>query len=127
MTLVRDIMSRGVVTVPASTGMRDVARTMTRYDITGVAITDEEEGTIGVVTHTDLVKHFGEKDLTAEDIMTEIPDTIRPDATLIEAADKMTRNEVHRLFVMPRGEIFECNSCIGMITSTDLVDAMSKK
>lgn len=127
MTLVRDAMSRGVVSVPIDTELRDVARTMQRFDVTGVPVTDPEEGTVGVVTHTDLVEHYGVNGLTAEDAMTELPDTIRPTADLSEAAKRMSDAGIHRLFVQPEGRIFECDTCMGVLTSSDLVDAMAEE
>lgn len=110
-----------MVTVPEETPLRDIARTMVNHGISGVAVNDAEEGTIGVVTKIDLVRHLGEGGKTGEDAMTEFPETIHPTADLMEAAEKMTREGVHHLFVMPRGEIFECNACLGVITSTDIV------
>jgi len=126
MKLVREAMSRGVVSVRVDTELREIAKTLNRYDISGVAVTDPIEGTVGVISHTDLVKHMGENGLTAEDVMTELPETIRPDRDLLEAAEKMSKQDVHRLFVMPSGEIFECNTCMGIITTTDLIEAMAE-
>lgn len=126
MMLVREAMSRGVVSVPAEASMNEVAKEMTKFDVSGVAVTDEVDGTIGVATQTDLMEHYGEdgSELTVTDIMTELPETIRPEADLIEASEKMSKEGIHRLFVVPGGEIFECSSCMGVLTSTDLVEAM---
>lgn len=126
MKLAREVMTRGVVSVRHDSDLGDVARSMVKNDISGVAVTDPEEGTVGVVTKADLVRHFGEQGLTAEDAMTELPETVHPTADLMEASEKMAREGVHHLFVMPRGEIFECDTCMGVLTSTDLVEAMAE-
>jgi CBS domain-containing protein len=51
----RDIMTREVATVTASTSVHDIAELMTRKHISGVPVVDDGNNIIGIVTEADLL------------------------------------------------------------------------
>jgi CBS domain-containing protein len=53
--LARDIMSRDVITVPASLDLRDLARLFLEKGITGAPVVDDSGKLAGVISQTDLI------------------------------------------------------------------------
>ena len=92
---VRDICHKGVIFCKPGTPLHEVVRVMAETDVHAIIVT-EGEGTrpMGVVSHTDVIAHFGE-DLTqvrAEQVMTPEVIAISEDAPLAEAARLGGRN-----------------------------------
>jgi CBS domain-containing protein len=56
---------------------------------------------------------------TASDVMTEDPVTIRPDATVAEAAREIARHKHNRLPVVEHGRL------VGVVTRIDVLDALT--
>lgn len=126
MKLVREVMSTEVFTVPVDAGIREISRIMRKNDVDGVAVEEHgQHGPIGVITDLDVVRHIGEEDVKAVDIMTEAPSRIKPDSDLYEAAQMMADEGVHRLFVMPKPRVFEC-ATLGIITAADILNAIAE-
>ncbi|MFI5211101.1 MAG: HPP family protein, partial [Gemmatimonadales bacterium] len=59
------------------------------------------------------------QDTQVRDLMTPRPQTISPDATIREAAQRLLYLEVHRLFVERDGHL------VGVISTSDLVREMA--
>ena len=53
--VVRDIMTKEVLTAKADTSVNDVAKLMGQRDISGVPVIDDERHVIGIVTELDLI------------------------------------------------------------------------
>ena len=58
---------------------------------------------------------------TAEDMMTEDPVTIEPDATVQEAGRTMTHHKHNRLPVVEHGRL------VGVVTRVDVLDALTRE
>ena len=123
---VRDVMTQEVVTVEPETPLKDVARLMIDYGVSGIPVVDQTGLVVGVVSEADLlVKERGpeaiprrpltwligeskatERDMAklkavaAREAMTSPPVTIGPDRPLHEAADLMIRERINRLPVV---------------------------
>ncbi len=104
---VKDMMSKGVVTVDESLSIREVAGVMARYDISGVAVVGKEGSLEGTISSGDIVEAIAEEKniekLRAGDIMIPCTITIDPDATIRDAAKIIKENRIHRLFVFTGG------------------------
>jgi CBS-domain-containing membrane protein len=139
---VRDVMTRGVVTVPPEMSLREVARTLTEHQISGVPVVDEDGAILGVVSEADLlVKQLsrpvsrrlplewilGERHdpaelrrraaTTASEAMSAPAVTIDAGRPLREAAAVMIDRSVNRLPVTADGRL------VGIVTRADLVRA----
>jgi CBS domain-containing protein len=139
---VSDVMSRGVVSVRPETPIKEVARLMATYGISGVPVVDELDTIVGVISEADfLIKEDGvsrgtnrlERIIgksghtkvreakvgatTAVELMSAPPLLIGPDASLREAAALMVDRRVNRLPVARGGRL------LGIVTRADLVRA----
>jgi magnesium transporter len=65
-TLLRDIMLKNVISVPAEMDQEEVARVVSRYDLLAVPVVDEGERLLGIITVDDIIDVIEEE--ATEDI-----------------------------------------------------------
>ncbi len=121
--LVKDAMSSPVVTTDEGTPSNKVARLMDENKVGAVVVTNKEGNPLGIITEKDLVIRVLSKNLTpgtvkAKNIMTAPLVTIEPDATISEAARKMSRMDIRRLGVLYKGNL------VGLLSSKDILSVM---
>jgi len=87
------------------TAMTDALLTMTTKSFGCVAVTDAEGHLLGLVTDGDLRRHMNSNllEMTARDVMTTNPQTIRPGALAAEALGIMNERKITSLFVVEDG------------------------
>jgi CBS domain-containing protein len=122
--LVGDIMHKGVIACRPETPMTEVVRIVSDTDVHAIVVMDERARALGVVSHTDIIRLFGQ-DLTmytAEDVMSRTVFDIELTEPAERAAKKMLENGVHRLLVVEVEQ--EERHPIGIISTTDLVKEM---
>ncbi|MFN3527905.1 MAG: cyclic nucleotide-binding/CBS domain-containing protein [Candidatus Altarchaeaceae archaeon] len=124
---VRDVMTRGVITVPITATVREICKIIAENKISAVVVVLPDGEMIGVISETDLilkidsVKNIDEA--TAENIMqTSNIKTIDPDASVADALRIMKENLIHRLIVAH--EIVK--RPVGIITATDIIRLIAK-
>lgn len=142
--LVRDVMTKNVISITKYESIMQVANILTEKNISGLPVVDKESKVIGIITqadilsmvgvgreHTfkDLLKYMlGEKlperrvgDLVG-DIMTSPALTIRPDANVADAVRIMDDKRIRRLTVVSeKGEL------LGIVTRADILKAVINK
>lgn len=139
--LVRDVMTTEVVTVRRETPLRDVARTLTVNEISGLPVLDDDGIVVGVVSETDILfkecgptaprgllanvldPHSDEERrktqaLTAAQAMSSPAKTIAPWRSVPAAAAQMLDDEVNRLPVIDNH-----GTLVGIVSRADLVRA----
>ena len=120
---VRDVMTRGVITVPFDTPVSEIAKLLVRERLSGIVVTAPSGEAVGVISEIDIIKVF-EKDwdkLTAEDVMSTVVRTIDPETTLRKAAAIMRDLNIHRLVILslkPAPGV-----PIGILTASDILRA----
>jgi CBS domain-containing protein len=140
---IRDVMSHDVIAVHPTTPLKETARLMSTYGISGLPVVDESGAVLGVVSEADfLIKERGPEGIhgrpfdrligvsrsarfvatkiaaaTAGEMMSAPPTTIDPDASLREAAALMVDGRINRLPVVRGGQL------VGIVTRADLVRA----
>lgn len=139
---VRDVMTRGAISVSPHTPLRDLARLLSERRISGVPVVDQEGRCLGVVSEADLLVKQLSRPLsrrlplewllgeshdpdelrrraatTAEQAMTSPAVTIDEDRPLREAAALMVDRGINRLPVLADGRL------VGMLSRSDLVRA----
>ncbi len=67
--LANDIMTKKVITVSPTASVKDLAKTLTKYKISGTPVADKNGKLLGIVSRTDVVAKRGEK---VKDIMTHL-------------------------------------------------------
>jgi CBS domain-containing protein len=147
----RDVMTSDPVCVPASTGIRGLARVFEEHEISGVPVIDAQGRVIGVVSKTDLIRRCAEGTdeippaylfevlseqgvdedevsevmpeplVCVEDFMTPDPLMVGLDHSATGVARLMHERGVHRVIVTD-AERFP----LGIITSMDLLAALSR-
>ena len=122
--LSRDIMTRGVVTVPMNAYVKHIADLLSRKRISSVVVTDNGGEAMGVISDTDLLKVIGKgnwENMAAENIMTHNLEFVKPTSTLTEAASIMRKKHIHRLFVLSEGGVGASHRPIGVLSASDIV------
>jgi CBS domain-containing protein len=121
--LVRDIMSSPVVTMDEDETSNKAAASMDMNDLGAVIVQNKTGKPIGIITERDIVKRVVAKNqkpdtIKAKEIMTTPLVTIEPEATISDAARRMTRLDIRRLGVIYKGNL------VGIISSKDILGVM---
>ena len=121
--LVKDAMSSPVVSLDEEAPSNKIANIMDKNDLGCVIIINKAGKPIGIITERDLVLRVLTKNLKpdtvkAKDIMTSPLVTIEPDATISDAARRMSRLDIRRLGVLYKGNL------VGLISSKDILGVM---
>jgi CBS domain-containing protein len=121
--LVKDTMSSPVVTLDEDETSNKAANLMDENDLGCVIVTNKQGKPIGIITERDLVIRVLAKNLKPDavkvkEIMTAPLVTIEPEATISEAARRMSRLDIRRLGVMYKGNL------VGVISSKDVLGVM---
>ena len=142
--LVRDVMTKNVLSITKYESIMQVANTLTEKNISGLPVVDRENKVIGIVTQADILSMVGVsrehtfKDLLkymlgerlperrigdlVGDIMTSPALTIKPDTNIAEAVKIMDEKRIRRLTVVD-----ESNRLIGILTRADILKAVINK
>jgi CBS domain-containing protein len=121
--LVRDVMSSPVITMDEDEASNKAAVSMEKNDVGAVIVTNKAGKSIGIITERDLVirviaKNLKPDTIKSKDIMTTPLVTIEPEATISDAARRMTRLDIRRLGVIYKGNL------LGIISSKDILGVM---
>jgi len=121
--VVKDIMSSPVVTLDEDATSNKVATLMDENDLGCVIVTNKAGKPVGIITERDLVVRVLAKNLVpdaikSKEIMTAPLVTIQPEATISEAARRMSRLDIRRLGVVYKGNL------VGLISSRDILGVM---
>lgn len=147
---IKEFMTQKVVTVTKEDSIKKVFQLMEKHDIVGLPVVDDSQGVVGMVTESDLLKHFTTlnapiglnllgsvvyldnledwtktlKQHTSDqvaDMMNMEVVTITEDQTLTEAINLMSEEGVNRLPVVNvQGKL------VGMITQRDILHQLAK-
>ncbi|MGI0021074.1 MAG: CBS domain-containing protein [Nitrososphaera sp.] len=117
-SVVRDIMTKEIVTIDGDSTALEAAKLMTEKGISSVFIV-KDGNPIGIVTERDFIKKICAKELAVShvrigDIMSKILTIASPDTPIEVAVQRMVNHKIRRLPIMEREKI------VGIITVTDL-------
>ncbi|MCX9012054.1 MAG: CBS domain-containing protein [Candidatus Methanoperedens sp.] len=122
--LLRDIMTRGVVTVPMGSTVKQIAALLSRKGISEAAVIGRDGSAIGVISNMDILEVIGKEDwesIPAESIMTPYIETAKPTSTLGEAARIMRDKHIHRLLIFSENGVGASHRPIGIISANDII------
>jgi len=128
---VRDIMTKGIITLPLNTPVKEVAKAIVKFRVHAVCITDEFGELAGIVSDMDVIKSFNKNfsRLTAEDIMSDKVITISADAYVGEAVDIMIKHKIHHLVIVlkeeEKGGLSLPKRPVGILSGIDIVKLMA--
>lgn len=127
--LVRDRMTRDVVTIPSSTTILEAQKIMRESRVRRLPVVDNGR-LVGIVTYNDLLEASPSKattlsrfeltyllsKMTVAEIMTQNVITVPPDVPIEEAALIMQKNQIGGLPVVEEGRV------VGIITESDIFE-----
>jgi CBS domain-containing protein len=121
--VVKDVMSSPVVTLDEGATSNKVANLMDENKLGCLIVTNKTGKPVGIITERDLVSRVLAKNLKpdtvkAKEIMTSPLVTIEPEATISEAARRMSRLNIRRLGVLYKGNL------VGVVSSKDILGVM---
>ena len=146
----KEFMTKNVIAVTENESIKHLFKLLDKSDILGVPVIDKKRHVIGIVTETDLIKHFTtlktpnfinllggiiylentndfNKQLkehcaqTVKDIMYKPTITVNENTTLLEIINIMSDNQITRLPVVNSKK-----QLVGIITRTDIVHQLAK-
>jgi sulfide:quinone oxidoreductase len=140
---VKDVMTKGVVTVRQGSSLPAAAELIVEKKVSGLPVVDVEDRLVGILTEADFLSAMNLEDDTVadvlvtvarkrrvkkgmgtivDDIMTHAPVTIGEDDTLERAVSLMDRNKIKRLVVTDRER-----RVVGIVSRADLVKLFAMK
>lgn len=122
--LLRDVMTRGVTSVPMDMSLMEVAKIMVDQNISGVAVTDHNGEIMGFITEMDMLQAVIDKSLlynTAEAIMTTSLKSINPSTNIETAASVMLDEHVHRLIILSESGMGASDRPVGILSASDII------
>ncbi len=122
--LVREVCSRGIVSLKAHQTVRQVRDWITSGQTgsshQGFPVLDENGHLIGILTRRDLLDPASPGERRLAELIHRRPSVVYEDSTLRDAADHMVRHEVGRLAVISRRDP---SKLVGMVTRGDVLGA----
>lgn len=136
MQIVRDLMERNVLTIPASMPFDEIVRLVVVAGIHGAPVIDEKGAVVGLISVMDLLRasdqaHDDDQDegegsdpgaelssATAIELASPEPTWVSPDTPAGEVARLMRDAGIHRVLVGTRGRLE------GIVTAFDLLRAV---
>jgi CBS domain-containing protein len=128
--LLRDVMTRGVVSVPMDLSIREVAEKMTQQNVSAVTVTDHNGEIMGLISEMDVLQAVTDRsilDSAAETIMNSHIQSVGPSITLDKAAKIMMNRGIHRLVVLSETGVGASDRPVGILSASDLVREIIKK
>jgi CBS domain-containing protein len=123
---VADYMTTRMVTIGRKDSVTEVAKRMVERNISSLAVTDEKNKIIGMLTERDIVKVVGNgvpaRGITAGSLMSYPVLSIEKGSSVEDAARVMARKKVRHLLV----EDATTRELVGIITITDLARYLKK-
>ncbi|HEY9204741.1 MAG TPA: CBS domain-containing protein [Candidatus Methanoperedens sp.] len=122
--LLRDVMTRGVVTVPMDATAKQIAALLSKHGLSGAAVIGPDGEAMGVISDMDLLRIIGEENwekMPAESIMTPRLETVGPTSTVADAAKIMKEKRIHRLLIFSERGVGASQRPVGIISASDIV------
>ncbi len=124
---IKDVMTRGVLTVPVESTADYVAAVMVDYGVSAVAVIEKSGEAIGIISEMDVLRKIDKidwKKTLADELMAPSIESINPSSTLEEAAQIMSKKHIHRLMVMSEKSVGAYNRPIGIVSASDVMKQM---
>jgi len=116
---VKDLMTTKVIALPMDKSVADVAVVMAHHDISAMLLTAEDTF-VGILTDRDIMKKviaqgLNPQTVRAGEVMSAPLISIREQASVQDAAEKMRENKIRRLVVTNQGNV------VGIISESDIM------
>jgi len=123
-TLVRDLMTKALISVDPSTTLNQISKMMAQGGM-GSILVKKDGIPSGIITDRDfaikIAAHGVSLDTPVEKIATFPLLTIKPTDSILDAAKIMSDKKIRKLVVVEEGTV------VGILTTTDLVNQIQKE
>jgi CBS domain-containing protein len=122
--LVRDYMTRKLVTLTADTEILAAVNTLIEKDIAGAPVVKKDGHMVGILTEKDCMKvvlnaaYHSEYGGTVADFMSSEVESLAPDTGIVDAAERFLKQRYHRYPVLDNGLL------VGLISRRDILSAL---
>jgi CBS domain-containing protein len=124
--LVKDHMSKNVVTLDPETEILKATHDLVQHDISGAPVLDSHGRLVGVLTERDCMRvamqgdYHGTPAGLVKDFMSSDPQWVSPEQSILALADLFIKGRFHRYPVLDDGRL------VGVISRRDVMQAMGK-
>ena len=124
--MVKDHMSKNVVTLDPDTEILRAAHTLITHDISGAPVLDKHGRLVGILTERDCMRVAMQADYhgipggLVKDHMSTSPQSVTPGESILDLAQLFISGRFHRYPVVDNGRL------IGVISRRDVMRAMAK-
>jgi CBS domain-containing protein len=118
MSVIRDIMTKSVLSIRPEATMMDAVRFLTEHEISGVPVTSAEGSIVGFISEPSLMDVLFDEDVRkapVSDYMSRNVHLVRPEDSISSAATMFALYGIRRLPVVENGRL------IGVVTRRDLL------
>lgn len=112
-----DVMTRNLVVIEENKGIKNAAKLMLRYSISGLPVVSREGELVGIITLTDLTRAYAERyrgRLRVSDAMRKDAPTVTRSHSLFYIADLISRDPAGKVIVVEGGKP------VGIIAKSDI-------
>ena len=121
---VKDIMTKSVVCIRKDIPVVDAIRLMSKKNITGIPVVEDDMTLIGIISEQDVLRLFHtydyEKDRTVNDFMTQPAIHFEEDESLLDVCYCLRDNSIRRVPVTSNGKV------VGVISRSDILKCIIK-
>ena len=121
---IKDIMTRGVLTMPVESTAGDIMNAMAENELSAVAIVEKSGEAVGIISEMDILERIDSidwKNTLVDELVASSIESINPTSTLLEAAQIMTKKHIHRLLIMSEKCVGASNRPVGIVSAGDLM------
>ena len=115
----KDIMTRNVVCIKKNTPVVDAIRLMSKKNITGIPVVEDDNTLIGILSEQDVLRllhtYEDEKDRTVYDFMTQPAVHFEEEEPLLDVCYCLRDNSIRRVPITSNGKV------VGVISRSDIL------
>ena len=115
----KDIMTKNVVCIKKDTLVVDAMRIMSKKNITGIPVVEEDMTLVGILSEQDVLRLFhtyeDEKDRTVNDFMTQPAVHFEEEERLLDVCYCLRDNSIRRVPITSNGKV------VGVISRSDIL------
>jgi len=119
---VRDVMSRGAISVDEKLTLRSLAAVLAELDI-GVALIARPDGSAGIVSERDVIHALADgadpDEVWAADVLIDDLVLAEPEESILDVAERMSAEAVRHVSVVDRGTV------VGVVSARDVLPVLT--
>jgi CBS domain-containing protein len=112
----KEIMTPTVITINATASVRELAKVLTKNNISGIPVMDNKGKIVGIATQADVV---GKKGKQVKSIMSKKIISVTEETPVAEIARLLTARRIKRVPIMRDGKL------VGIVSRADIVGAIA--